>query len=258
MPFPNFPDKHKGKAILSGQDMIAYRRQIGRFPKMTAPEGVIICLETSLPKRMRWRIPYRKVGRFIGDMLIIRRSSDNVGVVVNLGVGASTVAALAEELIAWGTKKLILLTWAGVLQHDIQNGDVIVCDRAIRDEGTSYHYQAAEKYAHADAELTNNLSKHLNHKGISYLTGTTWTTSAPYRETVEEVQHYQSEGVLTVEMEAASLFTVAQVHKVQATGVFVTGDSLANLKWEPPKDIKTINQSFNSVYTAIVDFLKKS
>lgn len=256
MPVPQLSEKLRSKPILTGVDMITYRRQTGRFPDMPAPDGVIICLETSLPKRMRRRFPYRKVGRFVGDMLMLRREGGRVGVMVNLGVGAPTVAALAEELIAWGTRRLVLVSWAGVLQSGIRNGDIIVCERAIRDEGTSHHYQAEAKYAHADAALTAKLIDQLNELSIEHRTGATWTTDAPYRETEAEVRTYQQEGVLAVEMEAAALFTVGAAHQIQTTAAFVAGDSLAHFRWQPPQDIEAINHAFDALYAALVALLR--
>jgi purine-nucleoside phosphorylase len=51
----------------------------------------------------------------------------------------------------------------------------------------------------------------------------TWTTDAPYRETVEEITRYRGEGILTVEMEAAALFTVARPSGLAAAAA-VYGD----------------------------------
>jgi purine-nucleoside phosphorylase len=36
-----------------------------------------------------------------------------------------------------------------------------------------------------------------------------WTTDAPYRETAQELEKYAQQGVLAVEMQAASLFALA-------------------------------------------------
>jgi Phosphorylase superfamily len=42
-----------------------------------------------------------------------------------------------------------------------------------------------------------------------------WTTDAPYRETRQQLDQYGEEGVLAVEMQAASLFAQAQVRQAQ-------------------------------------------
>ncbi|HNF95125.1 MAG TPA: hypothetical protein PLQ75_10795, partial [Anaerolineales bacterium] len=85
-----------------------------------------------------------------------------------------------------------------------------------------------------------------------FVSGATWTTDAPYRETREEIQQYQAEGVQVVEMEIASLFAVAQVRGVEAAAMVVVADMLANLEWEMPKDMKAINRSFEYTYRAAI------
>jgi uridine phosphorylase len=75
-------------------------------------------------------------------------------------------------------------------------GDIVICDRAIRDEGTSNHYLPVERYAYSSSELTERLCTAFERRGIQYNKGTSWTTDAPYRETIGELlHHYRSDGV---------------------------------------------------------------
>jgi len=67
--------------------------------------------------------------------------------------------------------------------------------------------------------------------GHRFRTGASWTIDTPYRETIDEVRHYQAEGVLCVEMEAAALFAVAEIRGLQLASAFVISDSLAELTW---------------------------
>ena len=118
-------------------------------------------------------------------------------------------------------------------QKNIKIGDIVVCDRAIRDEGVSHHYLASSKYAQASEEMTSRIKKSLDELDIAYVTGTSWTTDAVYRETIAEVEQYQKGGVATVEMEASALFSVAQYRNVQVGCILTISDSLADLKWQP-------------------------
>jgi len=164
---------------------------------------------------------------------------------------------LAEELAAMGAKKMILMTWGGTLQTDTRPGDIVVCNRAIRDEGASHHYLPASKYVDADASLVSELVNAIQMRGTQCTTGTTWTTDAPYRETREEVMQYQAEGVKTVEMESAGLFTVGQVRGVQTASVVIGMDSLASLRWQTPERLDGIMHSLEIVYAAALDVLSK-
>ena len=152
MSFPNFPKKYQGKPIMRPEDTIAMRRRFGKFPKVDAPEGLILCLKNDLPNRLRWRVPVQKLGKVMGDFYLVKSTRGRVGVLSNFGIGAPVVASLTEEMIAWGVKRFIILSWGGALQTSLNTGDIVVADKAIRDEGVSHHYLPSEKYADADAK----------------------------------------------------------------------------------------------------------
>lgn len=255
MPFPNMPRKAKHDAIFSGKDMVALRRQLGKFPKMEAPKSVLLSIETSLPKRMRRRHPYRKVGRFVGDMLILKKTEGKVGVMVNFGGGAPLIVGMVEELIAWGVQNFVLLTWAGALQPDLDAGDVVIVDKALRDEGTSHHYLAYDRYIECSQPLTERYGNALRKKLPKILIGPTWTTDAPYRETFQEIRVYQKEGIQTVDMETSALFALGKVRKVNTISAVVVSDNLSQNKWQPPKNLKAIHSSFDTLYDVAVNLL---
>lgn len=257
MSFPNFPDKKQSEPIMKPEDTIEMRRRFGRFPAIDPPKGLVLCLKNDLPYQLRWRTPVQKVGRVMGDLFLVKRARGRVGVLSNFGIGAPVVASLAEEMIAWGVRQFVILSWGGALQKDLNPGDIVLTDRAIRDEGVSHHYLPAEKFIPADLLLKQKIENHLNSQNAKFTTGSTWTTDAPYRETKDEILQYQSEGVQTVEMEIAGLFALAQFRNVKATSIVVVADRLANLKWESPADLKVIDQSFEIAYTAAIDALNE-
>jgi hypothetical protein len=163
------------------------------------------------------------------------------------------VMELAEELAVMGARKMILMTWGGTLQMDIQPGDIVVCNRAIRDEGASHHFLPPAKYVDANGTLVHELVDAIRKRGARCIVGTTWTTDAPYRETREEVLRYQAEGVKTVEMESAGLFTVGQVRALQTASVVIGMDSLAALRWQTPERLDGIMRSLEIVYAAATE-----
>jgi uridine phosphorylase len=254
MSYPNRPDKVHGSPLLTGEDMVAYRRKTGRFPKQPAPRSVLLCLEASLPHRNRFRYPTRKVGRFVGDMLLLRKHPGQAGIMVNFGIGAPVIAGMMEELAAWGVKNFVLISWAGGLAPDLETGDVVLCDKALRDDGVSHHYLPDARFVSADQRLQNAFQHKLETHGFFTQVGASWSTAAPYRETREEVLAYRDEGILTVEMEAAALFAVGQALGVQTSAAFVVGDRLdPQTGWSPPANINRVNQSFDRLYAVILD-----
>src|SRR5687767_7247942 len=221
-------------------------------------EGVLFCLERGLPHRMRWRIPVERAGAMNADVYAVKKSKGRVAVLTSFGGGSPMVMELAEELAVMGTKKMVLMTWGGTLQKDLQPGDIVVCNRAIRDEGASHHYLPAAKYIDAEAQLVHALVDAIRARGAQCTVGTTWTTDAPYRETRQEVLQYQAEGVKTVEMESAGLFTVGQVRGIRTASVVVGMDSLATLQWQTPERLDDISRSLEVVYAAAIDVLAQA
>lgn len=256
MNFPIYPDKYKLRELYGAKEIVNYRKQIGRMPSLPSPEGVLFCLERGLPKRMRWRVPVTRAGGMNGDLYALKKPKGKIGIMTGFGGGSPMTVELAEEFAAMGVKCMILMTWGGTLQPDLKPGDIVVIDRAIRDEGTSYHYLPPAKYVDSDSQLADQLIQAIHSRGGTCSRGMTWTTDAPYRETVDEIKQYQSEGVKTVEMESAGLFTVGKVRGIPAASVVVGMDSLAGLRWQAPDRLDEIMTSLQLVYRASLDVLK--
>ena len=255
MSFPNYSEKIGKESLLHPGEMFAFRRRIGQIKNIAPPEGLIVCLQRGLPERMRWRTPIQLVGRMMADLYLVRKTRGRVAVLTNLGEGSPMISSLTEELIAFGVKRVISIVWGGGLQPGLASGDIVVCDRALRDEGTSQHYLPRERFVGASPAMVTKFVEAIRRRGRECRVGATWTTDAPYRETKEEVMQYQSEGILTVEMEIASLFAVGQVRNVDVVSAVAVGDSLAGLHWQLPQDFQPIERSLELLYAAAIDVL---
>jgi uridine phosphorylase len=129
--------------------------------------------------------------------------------VVPRTIGGPYAVLIAEQLKASGARVVLGLTSAGRVSGSLPVPSLVVPTEAIRDEGTSYHYLLASPSVVADAELADCLAGGLQGLGLPVSRGTVWTTDAPYRETEEQLEQYAKQGVLAVEMQAASLFAFA-------------------------------------------------
>ena len=70
-------------------------------------------------------------------------------------------------------------------------------------------------------------------RGLEFRRGASWTIDTRYQETVAEARHYQNEGVLCVEREAAPLFAGRPVPIGRSRlRVRDESDSLADLVWD--------------------------
>jgi len=135
--------------------------------------------------------------------------------IVGCAVGAPFAVLIAEELFASGCQLLVSITSAGQITPAGQTPYFVIIDRALRDEGTSYHYAAPSEFGHADPGLVAMAATALKKKGLPVAVGSSWTTDAPFRETAEAIEAARSKGVLAVEMEAAALYAFAQAANKQ-------------------------------------------
>jgi uridine phosphorylase len=163
-----------------------------------------------------------------------------------------------EALIIFGVRRFVSMGTAGSLQLDLAAGQFIVCDRAIRDEGTSHHYLPPNKYSTASPTLTKRLFEIAQAKSLPCRLGTSWTIDAPYRETIEEIRHYQEEGVATVEMEASALFAVAAHRGVELGSILTISDLLASEEWEQHLDSELVSDGLQTIYEIAIECLMEN
>lgn len=130
--------------------------------------------------------------------------------VVGFAVGASFAVLVAEELFASGCRLVISVTSSGRI---VEKGDppyFVLIEKALRDEGTSYHYLPPGEYAALDLELDRALGGAFEDLAVQVYRGASWTTDAPFRETKTAIEAAQRREILCVEMEAAALYAMAE------------------------------------------------
>jgi uridine phosphorylase len=130
--------------------------------------------------------------------------------IIGCAVGASFAVLLGEQLFASGCRFLLSITSAGQIAPQGQPPYFVVIDRALRDEGTSYHYLPPGDFSEADPVLVADAMGALREAGLPVYQGATWTTDAPFRETAGAIERGRAENILGVEMEAAALYAFAR------------------------------------------------
>ena len=226
MPFPNLEGKHAGRPYVTARRLLDYHESRGRA-RAQAPRAMVLTWQPSLEDRVRDRRDHQAVTS-PGIPSLLLRLAPGLGL-ARLPIGAPVAAIAIEELSALGAELFIGVGTAGAIGGQLAAGDLVVCSAALRDEGTSHHYAQPEPFALPDAGLTARLRAAL--PAVAY--GPSWTTDAPYRETAEEIAKYRAESILTVEMEASCLFTVARATGTAAAAAFVVSDVLHGEQWEP-------------------------
>jgi uridine phosphorylase len=133
--------------------------------------------------------------------------------VIGCAVGASFAVLVAEQLFASGCRCLISMTSAGQILQPAPPPYFVLIDRALRDEGTSYHYLSPAEFAIGEGRLIEAAMEAFAASAQRIYRGASWTTDAPFRETAAAIAHCRARGVLAVEMEAAALYAFARARR---------------------------------------------
>ncbi len=244
-----FP-KNKKPALAGISSAINYVDHVAAGLKL--PKKAIICPISSLTKYVT---SHNKWKKYTCEMDIYVLEGKDLCYVTNFGYSAPTMAMKLEVLIALGVKEFVFIGLAGSLQEEVQPADIVVCDEALCDDGTSPCYVSTET-AKPNKELLNKLIHTLKNNKQNFHIGRNWTTDAIFRETKAEIKHYQKHNVLTVEMETAAFYAVCQKRKVRGVAAYGVSDKLYEYKWETHFGEKPIYRALEVIFDAAQKALK--
>ena len=94
------------------------------------------------------------------DLFTFTLGGETIGI-VGCAVGAPYAVLVAEQMFACGCRFLVSITSAGQIISAGPPPYFVIINRALRDEGTSYHYAAPSEFAEADPVLVNMASEAL-------------------------------------------------------------------------------------------------
>jgi uridine phosphorylase len=197
------------------------------------PAHAVICFFHDVLGDLRERGTAEVIGFLTseaGPNPMLRVEIDGTPVVaIQPGIGAPMAAFVLEELIALGARTVVACGGAGVLDRDIDVGNLVIPTSAVRDEGTSFHYLPPTREIAQDPDMIAAIESTLDRHGVGYRLGKTWTTDAIYRETRGRVARRQAEGCIVVEMEASALFAVGAFRGVPVGQILYGGDDVSGL-----------------------------
>lgn len=146
-------------------------------------------------------------------------------------VGCPACAGNLDLFNAMGIKKVMFCGGGGVLDRNIEVGQVLLVEGAIRDEGFSYQYIAPSRVIYTEAETNEMIIRFLEENEVPFLKGLTWTTDAIFRETPERIRLRKEEGAKIVEMEQAGCIAVSQFRHFRYGALIYGGDDLSGDEW---------------------------
>jgi uridine phosphorylase len=172
--------------------------------------------------------------------------------VVSTGIGCPSTAIAVEELVHIGAEVLIRIGTSGSVDNTAKKGDIFIATAAVRDDGTSKQYMPIEFPAVASHHVVENLIKSSRDLQIESLVGICQSKDSFFGEVEPERmpvapyldskwKAWQGGGVGASEMEAATLFTLSHIKRVQAGAVLAVEVS----------DLDTVNKMTKIVLEAI-------
>lgn len=144
-------------------------------------------------------------------------------------VGAAAATQILDWLIAYGVREIISAGSCGALER-FAEGTFLVPYKALRDEGTSYHYAPPSRFIQINEDARKAIEKTVLEHGMKYQEVVTWSTDGFYRETREKVAYRRSEGCSVVEMECSALAACSAFRGVKWGMILYTADSLADVE----------------------------
>ncbi len=143
-------------------------------------------------------------------------------------VGSAASAQILDWLIGYGVREIISAGSCGALEK-IPEGTFLVPSKALRDEGTSYHYAPPSRFMGISERARRAIEETVTEHGMKYREVITWSTDGFFRETREKVAYRKSEGCSVVEMECSALAAVSAFRDATFGMILYTADSLADV-----------------------------
>ena len=141
------------------------------------------------------------------------------------GMGCPSAAIVIEELVQLGVTKLMRVGTCGGLQPDLSMGDLIVALSATPSDATATHYVGGEPHAPtADFALVHEAVHQAKHLGKAVRVGPIVSSDIFYNPDQGLAGRWSDRGILAVEMEAAVLFTLGALRKIQAGCMLIVSD----------------------------------
>jgi uridine phosphorylase len=206
---------YEAPSVFQPENLLREARRQRGLPDVAVPAVCVLDPDGDLVRALRAAGQSRRAAGWAcyhTEMDVTEHAGITMGI-VGLAVGAPFAVLVAEQVFVSGCRLLISMTSAGQIVPMGPTPYFVLIDRALRDEGTSHHYQPPSLFAEADGNLADQAWAALAALPLPVHRGATWTTDAPYRESEEAIGAARAHGALAVEMEAAALYTFARARR---------------------------------------------
>lgn len=220
------------------EKFVIWKRKMKNYSFLELPKTVIISAQESSFKK-NINIFTKKVYGIKGTHY---KLSDNVLLSTNFGVGAPALITLCEELRMLGVENFYFIGIAGRLANEIQEAEIFKINQAISELGITKSYLDKEILSCSlEVKLPFNIKEAIS-----------WSTDAPFRETVDKILYYKKLKATLVDMESASLYSFAEFYNLKALCFLVGADLNTENEWIESKKIDKIEQNLQLITKLII------
>ncbi|MDE0131036.1 MAG: hypothetical protein OXQ32_02075 [bacterium] len=193
------------------------------------PKAVIMEGSWWRAQRTEWRLSYLDDVRELAFPDMFYGFWQGTPVVYSCVYGAPRAVELAHLFGVLGTPRMVMIGTCGALDAGLATGDVVMPSRAVAREGVAHLYQtvaADTSIVRSDPHLTALGRAALESRGIRTADSLHLTWSSIFAQSGAMVEEWRERGHGSVDMEAATLFTVAKHFGFAATALLVVWDQL--------------------------------
>jgi DeoD family purine-nucleoside phosphorylase len=140
------------------------------------------------------------------------------------GMGCPSAAIVVEELVTLGVSRMLRIGTCGGLQPNLKLGDLIVAISAVPADSTALNITREIHAPTADWGLVHSSVHKAKELGKEVRVGPIVSSDVFYNPDDGQYQRWSDRGILAVEMEAAVLFTLGALRKVQAGCLLTVSD----------------------------------
>ncbi|MGY0489254.1 nucleoside phosphorylase [Streptomyces sp. WG-D5] len=141
-------------------------------------------------------------------------------VVASHGIGGPGAILLFQELADAGVRTFVRFGTAGAMRPGIGDGDLVVAEAAVRDDGVTGQLVPAEYPAVSSPEAVFALTRAARAAGAPHHRGIVWTRAA-FQPGLIPLNQYDGAGLAAIEMEVSALFVMASLRGLVAGAVLV-------------------------------------
>ncbi len=144
------------------------------------------------------------------------------------GMGCPSSGIVFEELVMLGARRLVRVGTCGGLLDEMRMGDTVIGISATAEDETPLRLAQMDSYAPTAtftlAETAAGLAR--EHGGAAVHVGPILTSGVFYDPDPNTFARWKRAGHVAVEMEAAMMYTVAAVHRIESLAMMTVSDIL--------------------------------